>query len=179
MSSDDRYAAYRSGSTEPETVDVICAMVKALEPRIVIETGSFEGLTTERLFRVMEQFEHTSILYTVEADPDRYHVMMEKQWLTKHPSMTVCAVHQDALDYLASLQSDMVDFIFLDDDHSGDHVAHEIREAMRILRPGGVCVVHDVIGPFNLAPIVKVMGGVCLPFKRLHAAGGLGVLVRE
>lgn len=166
----DPLFAYRSGSTEPPTVDVICCMMRALEVYTVVETGTFEGLTT----RVMARTNPQATIYSIEGDEQRYLKARE----TLADLVNVELSYGDALEKLAGFMDESVDFVFLDDDHTAGHVAEEIVEAKRILKRGGVCVIHDVFGPFNLAPIVKLAGGICLPFVQMHIAGGLGIIVK-
>lgn len=159
---------------------MICAMIRALAPRVVVETGSYIGMTTRRIFETLETLPHGSSFYTIEMDPERAAVMRTafEGWRTLHPSLAIHPCEGDALAFLNTLANESVDFIFLDDDHTAQHVAEEVIQAKRVLRPGGVCVVHDVIGPFGLSQVITMAGGVCLPFVRLHAAGGLGVVVK-
>ena len=176
---DEALDAYRTGSTEPWTVDILCAIIRAQQPKILIETGTFEGKTTRRIFEVLESFEHGSSLFTIENDPERHAAVSKPEdWMTKHAMVAVHFGCGDALEFLASRPDDFADFIFLDDDHDASHVAKELREAKRILRPNGIIAVHDVIGPFNLKPVVEALGGVALDLQRLHAAGGLGLVTK-
>ena len=163
---------YRSGSTEPWTVGVLRALVLALPARVLIETGTFEGRTTRAVSEVLLPGAH---LYSIEADADRARAAAAA--LADCPNVSVA--HRDALSAMAEFADAAVDFVFLDDDHTADHVALELIEARRILRPGGVCAVHDVLGPFGLDRLVRLAGGVCLPFAPLHVAGGLGLIVKR
>ena len=67
-------------------------------------------------------------------------------------------------------------FVFLDDDHDAAHVREEIRLAKKLLRPGGIICVHDVVGPFGLGDVVREAGGIVVDTPRFHAAGGLGII---
>lgn len=183
MSSADKYADFRGGSSEPWTVDVLCALVRALRPAALIETGTYEGRTTVRLLDAMSSYsdDHASHLMTVEFDHDR--LVQAEQFIFDSPRpegsrASFTQIEGDALAFLSTQPDESVDFIFLDDDHTTTHVGHEVRESLRCLRPNGVLAMHDVIGPFGLAPIVRSHGGVCLPLERLHIAGGLGIIVR-
>lgn len=184
MSSDDRYADFRGGSTEPETVDVLCALVRALRPHALIETGTYEGRTTVKLLDAMSSYSehHGSMLVTVEFDRVRLEQAQQLIYNAPRPEgsrANFTMIEGDALAWLSTQPDESVDFVFLDDDHTATHVGHEVREALRCLRPNGVLAMHDVIGPFGLAPIVRSHGGVCLPLTMLHAGGGLGLVVRS
>jgi predicted O-methyltransferase YrrM len=170
--------AYTAGATEPWTVHLMQAYIVAAEPKVVIETGSFSGETTIALGEALASVEGIALLYTVEADAARSaHV---KQLMENRPfiGVGVNVVHSDALEFLRSVPAESVDMIFLDDDHKQPHVRQELLEARRILRPGGVCFVHDVMAVFNLAPAIREFGGVCLSLRRWHPSGGLGIIVK-
>ncbi len=178
----DPLAFYRAGSTEPWTVAVLAALVRAKRPYYVLETGTFEGLTTLHLFDAMNDYgaEHGAILYTIEQDPVRYAQAGQKFQAVErqHAGTAIELLQGDALAFMRNLAPASLDFIFLDDDHSAPHVKEELDEAARVLRPGGICCVHDVLGPFGLDVLVRMCGGIVLDLPRLHAAGGLGVLTK-
>lgn len=180
---DDRYEVFRGGSTEPWTVDILCALVRGLKPHALIETGTYEGRTTAKLLDAMSSYsdEHAAFLCSVEFDHDRLVQSEAFIFNTPRPENSRASFslfEGDALAFLSTQPDESVDFVFLDDDHTATHVGHEVREALRCLRPNGVLAMHDVIGPFGLAPIVRSHGGVCLPLAMLHAGGGLGLVVK-
>jgi len=172
----DPLAPFRSGSTEPWVVDVICAIVQAQKPSVIVETGTYLGLTTYRLIRATQTYaaEKTAQVYSVEFDPQRATEALERLRATE----CNCTIIQgDAIQFLQGFVGH-ADLIFLDDDHTASHVREEIKLARKILRPGGILLLHDVVGNFGLGELVKEHGGVILDFPRLHTAGGLGVIVR-
>lgn len=176
---------YRSGSAEPWTVDLLCAMIRAKKPHIVVETGTFEGRTACAFMTAMNSYadEHASVLYTVESDEARHtaaYERMQAHATTIQSAVGVRAILGDALALLtgADMQK-AVDFVFLDDDHTAAHVHSELKFVAQVLRPGGICCVHDVVGPFGLDEVVQSYGGIIFDLPRLHAAGGLGVIVKR
>lgn len=181
---DDPLAAYRSGSTEPTTANLIGALIAAKKPHVLIETGTFLGFTTRTMLNAMVSYgrEHGSLLSTIEGDEQRVRevspILVE---FTKTFDVPVALqiVGQDALAFLKSQPSASVDFVFLDDDHTAAHVHEELVQVSRLLRSGGICCVHDVVGPFGLDAVVRSYGGIVLELERLHVAGGLGLLVRK
>lgn len=178
----DPYAAYRAGSTEPWTVDLLCALVRAMQPHILIETGTFEARTTVKLVEAMDSYgpAHGAALFTIEADSQRAAgaraVLNEIRVRT--PNLGVQLVEGDALAFLRAQPEASVEFVFLDDDHTAQHVADEVEAALRILRPGGLVCLHDVVGLFGLDAIVRHYGGLVFDLPRLHASGGLGVIAK-
>ena len=179
---DDPWALYRSGSTEPWTVELLCALVRAKRPHVLIETGTFEGLTTRELFRAMEYFapDHVSVLFSLEYEHERW--LRASAYLASFSTPPngpgIQLIETDALAWLRQRPAGFADFIFLDDDHTQAHVEAELVECERILRPGGIICGHDVIGPFCLGELFTRRGGIVLDLPRLHAAGGLGVITR-
>ena len=61
-----------------------------------------------------------------------------------------------------------IDFIFVDDDHEIVHVRDETYEIMRVLRPGGLAVFHDVYFiPGLLDSIVNAIREVDASWQRI------------
>ena len=179
--SEDRYAAYRSGSTEPWTASVIGALIYAKRPKVVVETGTFEGKTTriihDALCQVGRDFGNGALFVTIESDPERYEMMRAEisAYTNDVGNIGIEFWQAEAIAALKKMGPESVDFIFLDDDHLMPHVADEMVEVKRVLRPGGICVVHDCVGAFGLGHLIRRLGGIVLDFPRLHPAGGLGV----
>lgn len=167
---------------------MLCAMIRAKKPHVLIETGTFEARTTIKLLFAMEAYsaEHGSMLYTIEGDLERFKGVQSRLGQYQFESLqrpwsgnTGVALHDgDALAFLKARPAEFADFIFLDDDHDRSHVDAELTECERILRPGGIICGHDVVGPFCLGEVFKAHGGIILDLPRLHAAGGLGLITR-
>lgn len=170
---------YRSGSTEPWSVNVLCALITALKPRQIIETGAFEGRTTEAIYQTLIEGGWGARLTTVEHDEERCKVLKHRMgaW-PSYQRLSMELAGGDALLYLKGLPTGSIDFVFLDDDHTAAHVDEEITECERVVRVGGVITGHDVCGPFALDEVFRRHGGIVLPFERFHIAGGLGIIVR-
>ena len=174
---------YLPGSTEPWTADVVCGIARALHPSFVVETGTFEGRTTLALWDALREQDHLSVLVSVEMDHDRCVTAAEalRSAAASRQGRGSCSLkcqEGDAIAYLRSLPSESVDLVFLDDDHTLDHVAVEMMEALRVLRSHGVLCMHDVSGASPLGTLVKTMGGVVLDFRKMHHTGGLGIVVK-
>jgi len=169
---------YRDGSTEPWVVDILCALVRAIKPTTIVETGTYKAMTTIKLIEAAESYqdEHDCRIYTIESDLERARAA-ETLLRTQDRGYATVVVGM-AEQVLAGMDMGVVDFIFLDDDHTAAHVREEIRLALKILRPGGIVCGHDVVGHFGLGDVFKEYGGVVLDLPRLHLAGGLGIVVK-
>jgi predicted O-methyltransferase YrrM len=179
--------AYRSGSTEPQVTEIVCAIARGMNASVVVETGTYKGLTTLALWEALRGQGRVAQILSIESDPERFqsaadHIaeVTASVLLTEHGTAD-CAITcslNDALVALDHLPVGQVDLVFLDDDHDKNHVRAEVCAAFRVLRSGGVLCLHDVCGLFDLGEIVRTMGGVVLPLVRLHASGGLGIMVK-
>lgn len=152
---------YTAGSTEPWTAQVVAVLAAAIGAQYIVETGTFEGKTTQMLHIHNPQANIT----TVELDRDRYEALV--------PLPGVNYINDDALAYLTK-RIEPIDFIFIDDNHEFPHVAAEVRAAKRLLTRGGIICLHDVDGPFQL-DLATPRGGINLHFRKIHVAGGLGI----
>jgi len=167
----DLLADWRSGSTEPWTVNILTAFVHALKPMRLLETGTFEALTTERLHFASPE---GSQLVSLELDEKRW--MKASTYCLEYPGVTVLCT--GAVNYLAKYDGPQFNFVFLDDDHERQHVAAELDllHDRKLVVPGGLICVHDVVGPFGLGAVVTARHGFILELPRLHAAGSLGLI---
>lgn len=173
----DFLADWRSGSTEPWTVNVLAALVNATTrgPQHILETGTFEAKTTVRLHFASAE---GSTLVSLELDEERW----EKASAKCLDLEGVTILNVDALDFLSSYNGPPFNFVFLDDDHTAEHVAQELDLLYNhatgggLMAPGGLICVHDVVGPFGLGAVVVARHGFLLDLPKLHVAGGLGLI---
>ena len=161
---------YEMGTTEPWTQQIVANLAGAIGAENIIETGTFEGLTTLWLISTGAH------VTTVESDPERAQNAREF-FNSLGVGDQVRVITEDALHVLRSKGDDTYDLAFLDDDHTSDHVYAEITEAKRIVRSGGIIAVHDVIGDFGLKGVLAAHHGISLPLGQLHSNGGLGLVV--
>lgn len=163
---------YRSGSTEPWAVSTLLGLIYVTRPRDLLELGAFEGRTT---LAIAEQIAGRAEITAIEHDADRVAEVMKR---THEYRDVVNVLQSDAIKFLKACNEGGVffDFAFVDDDHTYAHVAEEVDLLKRIVRPGGLIVLHDVIGPFGLDQLVRHHGGRIIELPLLHAAGGLGLI---
>ena len=173
---DETLAPYVPGSTEPWSVSVLCALTWLTRACDVLELGAFEGRTTEKLAETLEgaptRFPN---LVAVEVDGPRAEVARNR--CARFPHVRV--VERDAIPFLREclVEGLSFDVAFVDDDHTYAHVAEEIDLLKSgVVRRGGIIVMHDVLGEFELAPLVHLHDGFIIDLPLMHAAGGLGVI---
>jgi predicted O-methyltransferase YrrM len=168
--------AYRSGSTEPWTVRVVTALARAINPKYVLETGTYLGLTTKELVLALPD----ATIVTVENDLDRV-----KQAVANCPPGNVQFIHDDMIHFLTNWSGPKFDFAFVDDDHDPRHVDQELTLLHNPVTGQGLMnretgysliTMHDVYGHFGLAGVCRAHHGHTLNFPKLHAAGGLGII---
>lgn len=169
---DEKLIRYVSGSTEPWSASVVCALAWSIDAREVLELGAFEGLTTTALAKALPEAHITAI----EHDANRAGVA--KKRVAFEGCENVDVVQNDAIRFLRACidLGLMFDFAFVDDDHTYAHVAEELDLLKRVVRPGGMITMHDVLGDFGLDQLVHHHGGRIIELPLLHAAGGLGVI---
>lgn len=116
-------------STELEVTELIAGLVRGLQPRLVIETGSGYGQTTMAIAEALDRNGH-GMLITYEHDPGR------RASLPKHSRVKVEG---------ASLEADLVgvviDFAFFDS--FPEFRVDEFRLFRQWMRPGTIVAFHD------------------------------------
>jgi len=173
MFPDHPYVEYLDGSTEPWTVNVICALVRALAPKLVLETGTFQARTTRRLQAAMGD---DATLISLES----YTEYWEKAVADCSDLDNVKILNVEAVQYLLNYEGPAFNFVFLDDDHGAEHVGMELDLLLRkeepLMASHSIICVHDVNGIFGLKPVIEARGGFALNLPILHRSGGLGII---
>jgi len=154
---------HSDAGTELEVQDFLYAMVCLLRPRLVVETGCFDGRTTLRLVHAAELVGYTRVL-TCDTDPAR--VLETCQRLSGNAP--VWDVRNCRGIDLPELRQ--ADFVFCDSDYAARV------EEMLAVKPGAIIVVHDTSISYNheippLAGWVEAHGGIALQTWR-----GFGIL---
>ena len=142
-------------SMTPAEVLAIGAMVRVLKPERILEIGTFEGNTTVNL---AANAPSSARVFTLDLPPD---------WGRRY-ELDVADIHFNAAtgnhtgrqfidtphaDGITQLWGDSAafdwdehgpfDFILIDGCHTYEYAVSDTRNALRVLRPGGVIVWHD------------------------------------
>ena len=132
-----RWQCYDDMATEVEVLDLLTALVVALKPEVIVETGCYKGYGTERLLRgaIKNGLGH---VYT--CDIDHSMVIQTREWLK---DIGGCEIRQcTGLELINSI-STPIDFAFLDSGGEARIRAEELRAVLPKLSPWGVVAVHD------------------------------------
>lgn len=166
------------GSTEAYVSALVASLIVALGARTVLETGAFEGATSEFILGALEALGGGTFVMC-EIDAARADALRQRFSSPLAPVEPVIW-SGDVLAYLRTTTT-MFDVMWLDDDHNERHVRQEIEAMLPRLNPGGLLLLHDVVGqiPGNQHPLgflVQEFGGSVLDLPRMGPAGGLGLI---
>lgn len=157
-------------STDTETRLVLAAMLFARRRhQRVLELGGHVGGTS--LFFLKTLPIYGGSLTVVENNPAAIPDL--RDLLAQHNTHKVpfTVVEADALDFLATTE-ERYDFIYVDDNHTEDHVRQEIALLPRVCAPDALVTFHDVYPPSDyIGDLCSEAGGSTLPIGE-H---GLGV----
>lgn len=139
----------------PTEVVALAAMVRKLRPRRLLEIGTFEGNTTVNL---IANAPSDARMVTVDLPPDwdgvyaqqvpsihvnaAVGVQIGRQFLDSPYSHRVTQVFEDSGTFDWALDAPY-DFILIDGCHTYEYALSDTRNALQVLRPGGVIVWHD------------------------------------
>jgi len=183
---------YPAGATEPWITDLVAGFVTASGHRTVLETGGFQGHTSQALLQVLWMMGGGD-LTVCELDPLRAsqieqrllgsgigkHLELAADWtgqqeILEGPKWRVR--NEDALSVIRSLPDAWLGVAWVDDDHGKQHVWDEIDALMPKMATNGIILLHDVYGVTDLQEIVSVFKGYSLDLPRNGPAGGLGII---
>jgi predicted O-methyltransferase YrrM len=140
-------------ATENEVTELVAAFVRAIQPEVVIETGTYHGQTAQAIGEALKANGHGELI-TIEVDNDRCDLAE-----ARCDGLPVSVLRGSSLDFLESYHGSPVGFAWLD---SGQIRHDELELVSPHLAPGAVVGVHDT-GPQHqvmslLSPVISAHG---------------------
>ena len=130
------------GADTSDCVFPLYTIAKKLEARKIIELGVRKGISTQALLIACKEL--NGHLWSVDIEPCVETVKRIKSLgLNKFWTFTV----QDDLDFIKSWENGLVDVVFIDTSHTYEHTLAELNMYSKLVREGGVLVLHDVNAP--------------------------------
>jgi predicted O-methyltransferase YrrM len=129
-------------------LEVIIALVRSAQHRVVVEIGLAAGRTAKAILRELPDVQR---YIGIDTDPN-YRTKIAAQWAERPLSPGYLALEDPRFDRWllprGSLDLTIEDFppidvVFIDGDHSHDVVRHDTDLARAIVEPGGVIIWHD------------------------------------
>ncbi|NLU83874.1 O-methyltransferase [Rhodococcus sp. HNM0569] len=133
----DRAVDIGADPVSPAVGAALAMFARMLDAKAVVEVGTGAGVSSLWLLRGMRD---DGVLTTIDAEPE--HQRTAKDSFRTHgvaPARTRL-INGSALDVLPRLADSMYDLVFVDT-APVDH-PHYVREGVRLLRPGGLIVLH-------------------------------------
>jgi predicted O-methyltransferase YrrM len=149
-------------STEHEVTEMIAGLVRALQPAVVVETGTAWGQTTVAIARALLANGH-GFCWSLEVDEER--VKASRERLRREVSFDAPAdvVQIPSLDFLPPIEP--VDFAFFD-----SLIELRVPEFLHLhphFAPGAFVVFHDTADHHGLWPSIEALedAGKLLPIR--------------
>lgn len=119
------------GATENEVTELVAAFVRALQPEIVAETGSYTGVASHAIGSALARNGH-GMLHTIELDPEFADAVR-----VRCAGLPVTVITGSALDWDAPRG---IGFAWVDGSWDRDA---EIDQLLGCLLPGAIVGIHD------------------------------------
>ncbi|QBJ97790.1 O-methyltransferase [Rhodococcus sp. ABRD24] len=124
----------------PPVGAALALFAKMLDAKTVVEVGTGAGVSGLWLLRGMRE---DGVLTTIDSEPEHQRAAKQAfRFAGVAPSRTRL-INGRALDVLPRLADSAYDLVFVDSSPT-DH-PHYVREGVRLLRPGGVIVLHNAL----------------------------------
>lgn len=142
-------------NSEDECGAFLAALVKMSKYRSVLEIGVFEGETSQHLINALPRGGQY-----IGIDINDYRTNATKASMTSG-GKSIDFILGNSLEELSKLPSNHFDLIFVDGDHSWEHIVKEFKLVEKVIARGGVIVYHDTIhleGPRMLVEYAESFG---------------------
>lgn len=132
------FHAADDGSTEFEFLNLLNALVIAIKPVVVLETGTFLGYGTLAIASALK-FNGVGQMITLDVDPCQPARLLAKAARLDH---LICFLQTDAVEFTSTYAGPSFDFVF--HDSGGQRAAEHDNLKMRgKLTPGALVAFHD------------------------------------
>lgn len=137
------WSMYDPQSAEKEVLDSLYSLVRALKPRLVVETGTFSGLSSTYIAKAMKENGRGQLI-TCEIDPEIHRKAQER-------------FHAAGLDTLIDARlgssldlkiDDEIDLFYSDSDLKSREA--EVRQFLHKISPFGLILMHDAGSRFKI-----------------------------
>lgn len=171
---------HEPGSTEPWVSQLVANFIVARGARTVLETGTFKGATTVWIVNALAALGGGQ-LHICEIDKEHHAatVFRAATLMSRLGNKVEIVCHESAVSHLCAQNAVprvRYDLAFIDDEHTKRHVERELTLLYPLMNPGGLILLHDVVGSCDLRTVVAKFGGYSLDLPRLGPAGGLGII---
>jgi len=137
-------SARHEWNSEIDVGDFLAALISMVGAKRVLEIGVFEGETSIKMIEAMPDGS-----YFVGNDINDY-----RKRLLKKSGVVVDLLMGNSINVISQFEDEFFDLIFVDADHSWDHILPEFKEVERIISKTGVIAYHDAI---HIADIAQLM----------------------
>lgn len=142
-------------NSEHEVGQFLASLIKMAKYSTVLEIGVFEGETSQHLIGALPRGGQY-----IGIDINDYRTNATKALMTSG-GKSIDFILGNSLEELSKLPSNHFDLIFVDGDHSWEHIVKEFKLVEKVIARGGVIVYHDTIhleGPRKLVEYAAHFG---------------------
>lgn len=165
-------------AVELEVGELLHSLVRAVKPGVVVETGSHLGFSSLMISAAIKD-NGIGKLYTIDINDHGVSAQLERFGLSKQ-AMFIKGNSVDVIRDLCS-RGILIDFLFLDADHSTESVLAEFESAKPFLKKGSYIAFHDTTSDKREMAAVDMIVELNKQYQRMHFATARGfdvVLVR-
>lgn len=163
---DKEWSTRDEQSAEDEVSEFLYGLIRLIKPSVVIETGCYEGDTTEAMAIALKD-NNFGKLYACDIDSYRVKKVRDRISTLGLPAQILCMTGRELILQMGSVP----DFAFIDSSPDGKIRGEEINTLLPFLRPLSMFALHDTAPQHPT--IASVAGMINLPKVYLNTPRGL------
>jgi len=164
--------AYHGWNSEREVGYFLASLIRLTKATTVLEVGVFEGYTTVEMIKALPKngyYVGIDIKDLIETENKQEFIKESKS------GKVIDLIIGNSITEMPKLTKNHFDLIFIDGDHSFDHVLKEFKIAETLITRTGIIAFHDSMHLDDVKRVVEYAGSFKYKFVNLNTPEGRGL----
>lgn len=154
---------YTLDNSDPQTLDLLCMWVAFLEPKVMVEAGTYRGHTALAIGEIIRKLKIPGVLYTADPVDEGVAELALGAGLQNH-----IRYFWGSYDEMLKQIKEPIDMAYIDASAKDDPTMRlrHVEQTLPRMRKGGLLFVDDAAGHTNGMGKIRKQADLYLPMRR-------------